>query len=409
MPGGGSSGSSRTVSTQELSDEQKQLFGLAMPKIEDYASSTLKMFPGSTITPFNKTQLAARDDLASTAYNTVKPLANNAIDTARSMTTAGTTGGFQGAGNLMYAGNLGSAGLGELLRDYNSGAGARDFIQSGALLSPDTNPVLGAATRAAIRPLEESLTERVLPGIASQYAGKNNMFGSSRQGVAEGKAIGDFTNAAADVATDIQMNSFNQGLGAMLSSLNSGTQAMSSGVGQGLSAGESGTSELFKTALGSLAQSPSLAELAFLPGTTLEGIGQSQQGMDQALLDEKAKRFNTSQMLPYLQGSDIIQLAMGMPGGSAVTEATQSPAYSPAQTAIGGGLMLTQLLPLLGLSDRRLKENIRHVVTDLNGIRWYTYNLAGDKKVSFGVMSDEVPHAVAGQIEGFDVVDYAKV
>lgn len=412
MPNGGG-GTSSTVTTQELSPEQRKLLNLAMPELEGYAQTDLKQYPGSAITPFNQTQTAARDELAKQAVGTVKPLASRAITTARSLQDVGTAGGAAGAGTALGAGAAGAGGLQQVLDDYSAGAGTRAFLQSGALLDPKTNPVLKEQTRLAIKPIRQELNREILPGIASDYVG-NNMFGSSRQGIAEGMAIEDFLTKAGDISTELQMNAFNQGLGAMLSSSNAGVDAATSAVGSGLGAGTDAMSSLFSTAIQSLTASPELAELSFLPAMTLEGIGQSQQSMQQALLDEKINRYTTEQMLPYLKAQDIANLAFGMGGGSAVAESNQNAAFNPAQTAIGAGMglySLMSMLPMLGASDRRLKENIKFIGVNTFGTKFYEFTFKDDPAhtVHRGVMSDEVPHAVVGQVDGFDVVDYSMV
>lgn len=340
MPSGG--GTTRTVSSQELAPEQRELLGMIMPAARDHATTPLEMFPGSTIANTTSLQDYARSNLVNTAAGPVSTLSNNTLNTAAAL-QGGATPAIGGAGTLLGAGSAGSAGLGELLSGYSASQGGRDFLRSGALLNPATNPVLGAQTSAAIQPLTKQLTESVLPGIKSNFVG-NNMFGSSRQGIAEGSAIDSWLRQAGDVSTNLQANNFNQGLGAMLSSLNSGESAASAGVGQGLGAGSSGVNSLFNSAIQSLTASPSLAQLAFLPGMTMEGVGAMDQSMDQARLTEQANRFSTEQMLPFLQAMDVANLAFGIGGGSATTSAQQNAAFNPLSTGLG----MMMLLPMLG-------------------------------------------------------------
>lgn len=405
---GDSGGTSKTVSTQELGPEQQKLMDLAMPGLEEYAKKDLQLFPGSTIAPFNETQLAARDDMARTAYGVVKDLGDTGAKNAQALTSAGTAGGLAGAGQGLQAGSTATQGLGDIFNQYNAGSGSRNFIESGALLNPNTNVALQGMTEAALRPLTQDLTEQVLPQISSDYVG-GNMFGSSRQGIAEGQAIDDYMTVAGETAANIQNNAFNSGLDAMVSSLNQSSSAATSGLGAGLEAGSGATSSLLGSAASGMELSPALAELALLPSSTLEAIGQSQQAMDQALLTEEADRFTTEQMMDYLQAQDIANLAYGLGGGSAVTEATQGSAYDPMQTALGAAGTFASLMPLLGLSDRRLKENITPLLTTSFGTKYYSFNFLGSNVTQMGVMADEVPHAIAGEINGYSVVNYALV
>lgn len=59
-------------------------------------------------------------------------------------------------------------------------------------------------------------------------------------------------------------------------------------------------------------------------------------------------------------------------------------------------------------SDRRLKTNIKRIGSTPGGTPLYSFNFIWGTP-SIGVMSDEVPHAVAGQVAGYDVVDYRRV
>lgn len=61
-------------------------------------------------------------------------------------------------------------------------------------------------------------------------------------------------------------------------------------------------------------------------------------------------------------------------------------------------------------SDRRLKSNIKQVGTLPNGLAWYDYDIAGERRS--GVMADEVETVMPGavtEINGIKHVDYAQV
>lgn len=338
MPSGGTS---KTVSTQELSKEQKQLLSYVLPMAKDYASKPLEMYPGSAIVGPNQTQLDARASIAGANTNLVDPLSQTSINTAKNLTGYGANQGLQGADTLMRLGDTGTAGVNLMLGDYLSGMQGRNFLQNGALLDPNSNPNLQAQTEAAMRPLTANLTQKVLPGIRSDFVG-NNMFGSSRQGIAEGNAIQDYLGTAGDVSANIQANNFTQGLNAMTQMLAGGRSAGSSATGEALGAGQAGSGQFLNAALQGLSLSPGLAQLAYLPGMTMEGLGAMTQAEDQAKLSELADRFTTQQMLPIMQAQDIANLAFGFPGGPATSTASQQ---SNPMSSILGLLML----PFLGI------------------------------------------------------------
>ena len=77
----------------------------------------------------------------------------------------------------------------------------------------------------------------------------------------------------------------------------------------------------------------------------------------------------------------------------------------------GTGLAVAKLLPMLGLSDKRAKENIKPVGKTFDGQTVYTYNYKGDSTPRMGLIAQEVekhhPGAV-GIARGLKTVDYAK-
>jgi hypothetical protein len=73
--------------------------------------------------------------------------------------------------------------------------------------------------------------------------------------------------------------------------------------------------------------------------------------------------------------------------------------------AAGGGI----LSGLLALSDRRAKENIVKIGQTDGGANLYRYKYKGQDGMHIGVMADENPHAIAGQVNGLNVVDYGRV
>lgn len=348
MPSGG--GDSRTVSTQELSDEQKQLLSGVIPIAQNYLKSDLKLYPKSTVPPLNARQRSANKELVSTAHGLVDPMSTKAIKTAQGLQSTGSDVGqaglkqaLRGAGTLGTGGTTAVGGLGQVLKNYGKAAKTMDFLQSGALLDPRTNPVLASMSNAAVRPIYQNLTRTVLPSIRGDYAG-SNMFGGSRQGIAEGLAITDANQRAADVTTELQNNAFNQGLGAMLSSSNQAASLAGQGIGSGISGAVGGAGvgaqvggTGYDTALRSLMGSKELGQLAFLPGLVESGVGQQVQGQQGAKLQEASSRYMTQQMLPFLKAQDVAGLAFGLGGGSAVTETSQPAQFDPLGTALGLG------------------------------------------------------------------------
>jgi hypothetical protein len=62
-------------------------------------------------------------------------------------------------------------------------------------------------------------------------------------------------------------------------------------------------------------------------------VGDVNQAMNQALINQKVGNFNYDQMAPFLQSQDIMSLLSGMPGGS-----TQTTASGPQKNMLTGTL-----------------------------------------------------------------------
>lgn len=401
---------SETTSKIKMNDRQKKLVDAAMPRALEWLNSTFKLGP-SIFAGKNPLMEQGAKSLQGAA-GTVGRLSSNGIGNIFDFSNRGGDIGLGGAAGLAGVIPGASSGMGALLKDYRSTAGSRDFLTSGALLNPNTNPALKGMTKAAVRPITENLTEKILPGIRSNFAG-GNMFGSSRQGLVERGANRDYMRTVGDVTANLQNNAFNQGLGAMLSATNKATDAAVSGIGSGFQAGASGAGIGSDMALQALGLSPELGRLAFMPGTMLDSLGERDRQMTMAKRTEASERFNTKQMMPWLKAQDVMQLAFGIPGGSSSASSGGSTAGNLAglgMTAAGMWPMISQVLPMLPfVSDRRLKTNIE-LVGKVGEYNWYSFEYKDRPgEVTMGVMADEVrkikPEAVV-EINGYDCVFY---
>lgn len=150
--------------------------------------------------------------------------------------------------------------------------------------------------------------------------------------------------------------------------------------------------------------------------------GYNTQLRQQAIAEEMQRRgFSLNEINSILTGQQV-----GMPGmpnfqSANRSEGVQSLAAAQmtgqanldafnAQQAANQGMMsgIGSLAGgFMGFSDRRLKRDIRKL-TEVGGVNIYSWTyIWGDDDI--GVMADEVPHAVAGTINGYDVVDYRRI
>lgn len=342
-------GTSTTTTTQELSPEQRALIAPVIPIAQDYLKNPPKQYPGSGIVGFNPLQQQAQQ-MTVNAANAMLPTANQ------------TPGRFN---------NL-----------YNS----MNFLSSGDVLKPESNPALRGAIDAASRPTIENFQNQILPGIQSQGIEAGG-FGGTRQGIGEGLAAKGATQSIADIAAQMANTNYQAGLGAMVQ-------------GQGQQAGLLGN------------QSNILAQ-SLLPAQLKEGVGMQQQQMQQALLSEKVQKFVNQQMIPFSVAQDVASMAFGMPGGT-----TKSTASQPGNPMMGmqAGMGALSMLPMLAAgspSDRRLKENVVKVKELVDGLFVYVYNFIGNTAKVLGLMADEVeevyPDAVSVGANGYKKVDYLAV
>lgn len=171
---------------------------------------------------------------------------------------------------------------------------------------------------------------------------------------------------------------------------------------------------------------PGLEQAAYLPFQMQSQVGAQQDALQAAQIDAEMKKYYEGEgqaaanFQPYLQA--IMGLG-GMGGQSSTTSPQQGTGLGPAimgglgmyGTLAGAGLSGGMsglggiLAGLAGLSDRRTKEDITRIGTTDGGTPVYRYRYKGTDNWQIGVMADEVPHAIKGEVNGFALVDYSKV
>lgn len=314
--GGGGGGDTTTTTVQQLSREQRELLNLALPGVRDIVANPPEPFPRSTVAGFTRTQKAGQQAALDAASQQVAPLAQTAAGGAESLQGFGIPVGLAGA----------TAALGGL----QPADAFLNFLLSGQAFSPETNPFLAQAAEAAIRPLEQSFGQTILPGIRSA-ALEVDQFGSSRQGIAEGIAGQELLAQEGDISSRIFSQGFSDVLGAA-------TQALGTTQGTGVAAFESLLGEGSK----SLFASPALGNLSLLPSFVEEGVGFQQQQLKQAKLTAKVDAFNLEQILPFLISQQIANLAFGVPGGTVTSTSSGSSGgggIGNILLTLGGGIL----------------------------------------------------------------------
>lgn len=174
---------------------------------------------------------------------------------------------------------------------------------TGTAIDPTTNPYLAKTADAAVQPLYDKLTTETLPSIGAGSFG-SHLYGSNRQGIAEGLAARGTAEAAGQVTSNI----YNQ---AYQSAQDNATRA--------------------------LALAPTVQSTGLTGPETAAGVGAAQRAYDQALLDQAVQAYQYNQNLPYEKLAAYQSLIAGGYGGTSTTD-TSGASTSPWMSALGGAL-----------------------------------------------------------------------
>lgn len=268
---------------------------------------------GGSQTTTQETQfLPGQKEFFSNLFNQIGPMLGNAKDVkypvADPVANAGvdTVAAQQGVRDI-----VGSSGA-----DFSKSVlGANDFLLS-KVLFPDSNPALQGTINAAINPVQDRLMRQILPGIRAGYTSGDSV-GSTRQGLAEGTAIGDFTRNALDATSQIANNGYNSGLEAM-------TKA--------------------------LALSPTTFNAALSPNAALSAVGAQQDQQAQAEINGQVTKsmFDTFGPLSYLSQLANIGATSPVARTTAHGPAAQGPGIG--SSLLGGAAGGAGLASMLGMS-----------------------------------------------------------
>lgn len=247
------------------SKQQQTILNPAVDYLQQFAQNGITLPTESGVADFNSTQTAAQQQ---------------ALGAASAQTNLGTAGG-----------------------DFSN------WLFSGAALDPNSNPALQGTIDAANRPVFEGLTQQILPGLRGESR-TNGVFGSNRQGIAEGLASQGALRQAGDNASNIAYQGYQRGLQAMMQNLGllGNTQA----------------------ALGAGA-------------ATTGAVGDAQYGLTQAKLTDQQNKDLQRQLLPLSIGQELLAALGAIPGGKNVSKSTSS--ASPASQILGAGATLASLIP----------------------------------------------------------------
>lgn len=191
---------------------------------------------------------------------------------------------------------------------------SQNFLQGdiGGYMNPFTQQVENAALQRL-----EGATKMGLNRIGDQ-ARSAGAFGGSRQGIAEGTAIGEAARSAGELSANLRSQAFNTGAALMQTDQGRALQAQLANQAAGLQGQQLGLS-----AAGQLQNIASGAQTARQQDAAiLESIGSAKQAQQQALLDEAYNRWLEARNYPI----EMLNLRLG---------ATTATPYGSTQTATG--------------------------------------------------------------------------
>ncbi len=320
-----------TKQTTEPWDQQKPYLEDVFKQAKNlYNTGGPQAYPGSTVVPMNDTEQYALNYLKGTAMS-----------------------GMQGnIGKMQQATDFGLGGV----------------------LDPSSNVALQAHAQGAIQPIFRDLTESALPQVRNDALAAGQ-FGGSRQGIAEGQAIGRAMDTAGNVTSGIYSDAYNRGL---------------------------------STFSDTLRNMPSLMEAQVLPAQLLSSAGSQQRSFEQALLDEQIARYNYNQSLPFTNLAQYQNFVQGNYGGTSTSTALQNVGgNNGAQTAMGLGSMA--LMAMLAFSDRRCKTDVKKIGMHKKGFPIYSFKYTGGNGLYSGPMAQEVEAAMPDAVVTIGGLKYIKL
>ncbi len=293
-------------------------------------------------------------------------------------TYIGPSQGTQGGLNMLMGGA-------QAMQPYLGQQGQNyQFLSNAADVA--NNPYVQGMLDVNRNQVNQNFAENLLPQI-NQGAQQVGAMGGSRQGLAQAQGAGRTAQQLANANQQMMNQAYGQGLGAQ------------------------------QYALG---QTGNMMQNLQMPGQTMLQGGQIAEQYQQRALQDAMQRFQYQFAEPK-QRMSMVQNLLGtlQPMGTGYnntfgqnqnqsTTNTQQQQSGMGMMQQGLGLM-GSIAPLLMMSDRRLKKNIKRAGSTPAGYALYDFDFIGGVR-GHGVMADEVPSEwVVRRPDGYLMVDYSQV
>jgi len=284
------------------------------------------------------------------------------------------------------------------------------------------NPYIQNVENAALSRLEGA-TRQAVNRLGDQALAAR-AFGGSRQGIAEGVALGEAAKSAGELSANLRSQGFNQAAALMQADQQRAMQAALANQQAGLTASQVNAAQALQAqqlnqaaglqgAQQRLAAAGQLSNLGTayqqsrqMDAALLENIGAQRQAMNQAALDEAYARFQEQQNYPI----EMLNLRLGATSATPYGTTTTGTQFVPRGNAFLSGLGtvgstaagLASLGRLFMGSDERMKTDIEKVGKDEEtGLTMYAYRYKGDPKTYpkvVGPMAQEVEKQYPDQV-----------
>lgn len=276
-------------------------------------------------------------------------------------------------------------------------------VQAGNFLQGDINaymnPYIQNVENVALSRLEGA-TKQAVNRIGDQ-AVTANAFGGSRQGIAEGMALGEAARSAGELSANLRSQGFNQAASLMQGDQNRALQAALANQQAGLS----GAGLNLQGAQGLANIAGAYQQARGTDAATLENVGRARQAMEQQGLDEAYARWQEARNYPIDNLNLRLSATASTPYGSTQTQTRPGP-YQPNSFLTGIGTLgsaASGLAALFALSDETLKTDIKKVgKDDETGLDLYSYRYKGDPKTYpkvVGPMAQDIEKKFPGAVQ----------
>lgn len=329
-------------------------------------------------------------------------------------TQAATGAALQGAGTAGVTGALSG------LSNYNAANATNPDAINAAANQYVAGQNIPAQVAAAMQGATEQARDVTMPGIEQNAAIGGNT-NSSRTGIADGLVQRGLAEQSANLDGSLSGTAYANGLNLASANANASNTANLGALSTAGSIGNTAAGTGVNAGTASVADQGALSSEAAAGGA---GLTQNTQNA----LTNQLQQFQSATTSPYAAAQGLMSVA-GTNNWGQNTTGTSNTTSTPSAWDTISGLMssggklasglggsagvASSLAPLLALSDRRYKEDIKRIGTADNGLPLYSFRYIGDpeQRINFGLMAQDVeavrPEAVS-EIDGIKVVDYAK-